>query len=83
MPLPATLLRLQHAQLLTVKQERGEDEFRQRLSVDATCGGDDEIGVLQTETLHERSDPGRSRLHPAQPRRQFQHRSLLILWKVP
>ena len=65
-----------------MEEQRGEDELGEWLGVDAAGGGDDEIGILQTEPLHQGTDPGRRGLHPAQLGRQLEERGALVLRKV-
>ena len=48
-----------------MKEESGEDELGKWLSVNAAGGCYDDLRVLQSEPLHEWSNAGRSRLHPA------------------
>ena len=63
-------------------EQRGKDELGERLGVDTTGGGDDQVGILQTEPLHEGTDAGRRGLYPAQLRRQLQEGARLVLRKV-
>ncbi len=63
-------------------EQRGKDELGQRLGVDTTGGGDDKVGILQAEPLHEGTDAGRRGLHPAQLRRELQERASLMLREI-
>jgi len=52
------LFRLNMGESLDVKEEGGEDELGQRLSVDATGGGHDHLALMQPHLVHFGPDPG-------------------------
>ena len=81
-PLVRPLFLFKAADLLRVVEQRGKDELGQRLGVDTAGGGDEKVGILQTEPLHEGTNAGRRGLHPAQLRREFQEWARLIRRKV-
>ena len=82
MPLMRPLFISQATDLFRVVEQCGKHEFGQRLGVDATGRGDDKVGVLQAEPLHQRTDARRRRLHPAHLRCELQERASFMLREI-
>ena len=82
MPLVRPLFVLEPADLLRVVEQRGKHELGEWLGVDTTGGGDDKVGILQAEPLHQRTDARRRRLHPTHLRRELQERASLVLREI-
>ena len=82
MPLARSLFVQEPADLLRVEEQRGKDELGQRLGVDTTGRGDDKVGILQAQPLHQGTDARRRRLHPTHLWGELKERASLVLWEI-